>query len=1176
MNKDEGKKLIQDTLQNTFSKERFIFFVKNLLNDYDESKAFHAHGYVLEIYRNFVKTYERLGTYTDPIGKKIDIIIVYLQKETTIDKARTAQRNFIAQYLKDRGEKDAGLIAFVSPNLEDWRFSFVKMEYRFEETKDGKVKAKESFTPAKRYSFLVGPNEASHTAQSRMLPIILNDSINPTIDEIEDIFSVEKVTKEFFEQYKKLFLNLADEFTSNKEFENKVAKEHKIEVADFVKKLMGQIVFLYFLQKKGWLGVKPGERWGTGDKKFMHNLFDKKYCDYQNYFNDVLEPLFYDTLNKRDRGNSIVTNDQSYSSTFKCRIPYLNGGLFTPIYDWQETKIFIDNKYFHDIFEVFDTFNFTVFESDPIEKEVAVDPEMLGKVFENLLEVRDRKSKGAFYTPREIVHYMCQESLINYLISQSGFPEIRIRNLMKTKDQGIGRTEKQIELIENSPELKEIAIKVNNLLKIVKVCDPAVGSGAFPMGLLKEISTTRYFLNKHFLKENNKTGHLLTEYDIKKETLENCIYGVDIDPGAVEIARLRFWLSLVVEHDIEEIEPLPNLDYKIMQGNSLIELLSPNLLAKTDDDNRNKIINQLTISKTEYFNLSDTLSKSKKREEINLLVRHIVNYDKEKQRNTIWTKIKDIRSQIGLFKDQKVSEQLNIGDISSKEISKEFEQLNKIENVSNTEHFEWHLNFNEVFEKGGFDIVIANPPYIGEKGHKEIFEEIKQSALGINFYMGKMDLFYFFFHLGIDLSKKKGIITFITTNYYITATGGIKLRRDIRKRTSILNLINFGELKIFESALGQHNMITMLIRDITDIQAHTLITKKRGYLGLDAINSILSGEDKETDYYLVPQKDLYSGDNIKLTIGRVDNILDKIKSNIQLINICDINCGYFTSIDKITPKIKTTFFKNNSDISINNGVYVISNKEKELYLSDLNDFEKKRLLPSFKNSDINKYYCNINNSNWLIDLFYPGDRDLDIKKIPHIFTYISKFEKVLKSRKQINANGLNKGIKKGYWWMAAVRRRLNYSLPKIIAPQRSKENAFGYNEVPWYASSDVYYITNPRNGYKLKFLLGILNSKLIYVWLYKRGKRKGEMLELYQEPLSKIPIKIISEIEQKPFVEVVDKILLITKEEDYLSNQIKQNKVQEYQKQIDDMVYKLYGLTEEEIKIIEEKDKVGK
>ena len=206
MDKNSAKNLIKKTLQNPFDKEQFVYFIKNLLNKIDESKAFHARVYVPEIFKGFIKTYERIATYTDPEENKIDILIVYLQRETTLGRARTAQRNFIARYLKGRGEKDAGLIAFVSPNRDDWRFSFVKMEYKLVETPSGKIKAKEEFTPARRFSFLVGKNENSHTAQSCLVPILESDISYSTLEELEKTFSIEKVTKEFFEKYRDLFL----------------------------------------------------------------------------------------------------------------------------------------------------------------------------------------------------------------------------------------------------------------------------------------------------------------------------------------------------------------------------------------------------------------------------------------------------------------------------------------------------------------------------------------------------------------------------------------------------------------------------------------------------------------------------------------------------------------------------------------------------------------------------------------------------------------------------------------------------------------------------------------------------------------------------------------------------------------------------------------------------------
>jgi len=210
MDKNFAMKLIKNTFQDSFDKDKFIYFIKNLLNRYDESKAFYAHDYILKDLKEYIKTFECIGTYVDPEGKKIDILIVYLQKETALQRARTAQRNFIARYLKSCDERDAGLIAFVSPQEEDWRFSFVKMEYKFEKTPKGDVKVKEEFTPARRYSFLVGKNESSHTAQSCFMSILKNDSYNLKLYELEESFSIEKVTKEFFEKYRELFLQIKD------------------------------------------------------------------------------------------------------------------------------------------------------------------------------------------------------------------------------------------------------------------------------------------------------------------------------------------------------------------------------------------------------------------------------------------------------------------------------------------------------------------------------------------------------------------------------------------------------------------------------------------------------------------------------------------------------------------------------------------------------------------------------------------------------------------------------------------------------------------------------------------------------------------------------------------------------------------------------------------------------
>lgn len=420
MDKPTAQQLIKKTFQNSFDKERFHGFIKNLLNHIEETpNTVYQGNFIPDAYKLYIKKLERIGRYKGDPENKIDVLVVYLKKENSLEHARTRQRNFIAWYLKDSRElKDAALVAFVAPDVEDWRFSLVKMEYKITETASGRVKVKEEFTPARRYSFLVGKNETSHTAQAALYPILADDRQNPTLKELEEAFNIEKVTKEFFEEYRGLYDDIKKELDAlitkdasiKKEFEQK-----EVNTVDFSKKLLGQIVFLYFLQKKGWFGVPKGKDWGEGDKRFLRNLFLRAKQENKNFFNDYLEPLFYQAL-RYER-----SADDDYFSQFDCKIPFLNGGLFDPMggYDWVNTDISLSNALFSNerntkegdigngILDIFDRYNFTVKEDEPLEKEVAIDPEMLGKVFENLLEVKDRKSKGTYYTPREIVHYMC-------------------------------------------------------------------------------------------------------------------------------------------------------------------------------------------------------------------------------------------------------------------------------------------------------------------------------------------------------------------------------------------------------------------------------------------------------------------------------------------------------------------------------------------------------------------------------------------------------------------------------------------------------------------------------------------------------------------------------------------------------------------------------------------------
>jgi hypothetical protein len=343
MNRTQAIELIRSTFEAPFERGRYIRFLRELLNGFDDEGArVNAGAYIPDKFQDYVDKLERVGKYVS--GKnEILLFIVYLKKETSIERARAMQRNFVAHYLQ-QGNKDAALVAFVSKDPADWRFSLVKMEYRLKE-RGGKPKVREEFTSARRWSFLVGSSEKSHTAQSRFVPLLEDDQNNPTLEQLEEAFDIETVTKEFFEKYRALFIRTKEALDQAVAANPAVKSDFEakgIDTVNFAKKLLGQIIFLYYLQKKGWFGVPRDGKWGEGSKNFLRELFEKKHGDYRNFFNDVLEHLFYDAL-RNDR-----SHDDHYYGRFNCKIPFLNGGLFDPMhnYDWVHTDILLPNELF--------------------------------------------------------------------------------------------------------------------------------------------------------------------------------------------------------------------------------------------------------------------------------------------------------------------------------------------------------------------------------------------------------------------------------------------------------------------------------------------------------------------------------------------------------------------------------------------------------------------------------------------------------------------------------------------------------------------------------------------------------------------------------------------------------------------------------------------------------------
>ncbi|MFZ3089376.1 MAG: N-6 DNA methylase [Nitrospirota bacterium] len=1164
MDKQQAKHNIQEIFEKSFDKNRFTLFIKNLLKRIDEAPFTYQGQYIPESYRQYIRTLERIGKFNDG-ENRIDILIIKLQKEASLERARTMQRNFVAWYLNGSrgGElKDAAMVAFVSPDEKDWRFSLVKMDYKFEQTKTGRIKVKEDFTPARRWSFLVGKNENSHTAQSRLVGILANDEHSPTLAELEQAFDIETVTKEFFIKYRELFIRTKEELDKVVKNDSKIRADFEakgVNTVDFAKKLLGQIIFLYFLQKKGWFGVGRDAAWGTGSKHFLRELFKKKHGDYKNFFNDILEPLFYEAL-RIDR-----SHDDDYYSRFNCKIPFLNGGLFDPIgsYDWVHTDIHLPDSLFSNtvgtkegdigdgILDIFDRYNFTVREDEPLEKEVAIDPELLGKAYEKFNAIRPdnfeeykkalksgnkgeeskfNKQYGVYYTPREIVHYMCQQSLINYLFTECNTPsplmgEGRGEGVILSEVKNPILSQEDIETLvhfgeqvrENEarvetkgketrtysyklPEsIRKNASLLDQKLSDITVCDPAVGSGAFPVGMMSEIVKIRMVLNSYLCHSRPSSCHSReggnpecvsrTPYDFKRHCIEKSLYGVDIDSGAVEIAKLRLWLSLVVdEDDIKNIKPLPNLDYKIVCGNSLLGV-EKNLL-------NNALFNELERLKPLLFNETNPTKKQDYKKQIDELISQITNGHTEFDFEVYFSEV-------------------------------------------------FHASPNSPFGKGGqggFDVVIANPPYVKEYTNRKSFDGLRNSP----YYQGKMDIWYLFACKGIDsLKNSAGILTFIAQNNWVTSYGASKMRNKVIQDTRIINLVDFCDYKIFESADIQ-TMIMIFQRDSKGDNYsfdYRRLTEKDANFE-DMLNLLNKGTASKNDF-LKPtiQRKNFLDKTFTFSHSDNENILNKIsqQSNFKLTEN-EVAQGIVFPQDFVNKESQKIL---GDKFNVGEGIFVLSDKENNSIPFTKEELEL--IKPSYTTKELGRYGADKHNSEWVIYTDSGFKYPKNIKPYPNIKKHLDKFQKVITSDNR--PYGLHR-----------ARDEKFFKGEKIIAVRKCIEPTFTYTDFDCYVSATFYVIKSERIN--LKYLTAILNSKLIAFWLKYKGKMQGNNYQIDKEPLLAIPIYNPSSKAQQPFITLVDQILAAKKKDPNADTTA-------LERQIDKMVYALYGLTPDEIAIVE-------
>jgi len=664
----------------------------------------------------------------------------------SVANRRVGLRNLVKSFINPTwGEFDAALVVFDSG--DHWRLSFI-------------CDIKGEATSPKRYTYVFGSDDLLYRTPIERFNFLKKKGIS--FENLKTAFSVEALSDEFFDRYREQYADFIQYITGKRfvkvgsKWEEKRLSEpnaalmgafdyNEKKIRDYVKKMMGRITFLHFLQRKGWM---------CDDLNYMQNMFENSL--YKNdYLESVLEPLFFGILNTKPAEREALFADYDWDKSLLNEwkdIPYLNGGLFErDKEDEPESRFPAD--YFKRLFQFFSEYNFTIDENDPNDAEVGVDPEMLGKIFENLLE--DNKDKGAFYTPKEIVRYMCQESLIAYLETNTSIAKDKIRQFVLSPEEGV----------KDIPENKKP--KLLTALENVKICDPAIGSGAFPMGLLNELLHCREVLS----------GDHYDRAEIKKSIIQNNIYGVDIEKGAVDIARLRFWLSIVV--DEETLSPLPNLDYKIMQGNSLIEsFMGVDLSKLTYEKEYKKDKGEISLFDDEKNRLQKTVS--------HLLSSYYSCSDH----------------------DRKVTLQQEISDTINKQLEAQaydpaiLDQLKTINLAENNNFFLWHTWFSDVFnrddDKNGFDIVIGNPPYVSAVNMARTGEEKLLYKQSYPEATGAYDMYVLFLLLGAKLSSN--IYCWIIPNKLLVADYAKKTLHKLKAECGLEKTIDVSVYDVFKNA----------------------------------------------------------------------------------------------------------------------------------------------------------------------------------------------------------------------------------------------------------------------------------------------------------------------------------------------------------------------------------------
>ena len=973
-------------------------------------------------------------------------------------------------------------------------------------------------------------------------------------------------------------------------------------------RLLTRLLFVWFIKEKDLI---PEELF---DEKSIKNLITsfepEKFYRFEDidvesksiYYKAILQNLFFASLNaehgKRafriDGQNQNATslmryqryhkNPEAFVKLIESKVPFMNGGLFEcldhqddelkgkkggAVIDYEdgfsdrkdnelfvpdyvffgkEIKVDLSSEYddkkkrdvtVNGIINILQKYKFTIAENTPVEEDIALDPELLGRVFENLLasynpetKTNARKQTGSFYTPRPIVEYMVDESLKAYLktkIKDAAFSKgtleektAVIAELDKTIDSKldilVSYNENELDFSEE--ERKEILRYIDEC----KILDPACGSGAFPMGILQKMVYVIHKLdpqndnwkllqiekimtasNISSKEKNDMIAEISSifddndlDYARKLYLIENCIHGIDIQPIATQISRLRFFISLIVDQKVDStkpnfgVRPLPNLENRFVTANSLIGLDEQQAYLSTDE--MDNLLKQLQKVRHDLFKAKTPKHKFELRQQ-----------DKE-----IREKLEQELISVGFGKEN--ARLLSTWDPYDKNRSAEFFAA------------EWMFGI-----KDGFDVVIGNPPYIKELGNEHVFSKVNNTHFGQKYHAGKMDYWFYFMHKGIELLKTNGIITFITSRYWINSSGAKKLIRHIKNEMSFIDIVDIGNLTVFENVVGYH-----MISELRKTKKNEVCSYKQ--LDNDVKNIQEGIFSKQIP---IPQNDLFSEN---------DEIIFEKRENNYVFTLNDV-CSVFQGVVEASDKISNKMYKRNPDPKhfVNEGIFVLSEDEyKTLTLTS----EEKEIIELYEDEGcINRYYTDYSKTRHLI---YSDTLNRD--KIENNSNF-----KNLKSHLDYMADYITSTYKP--YGLHRARVHNDFIQKKLIGPSMFGKPNFTYDDKNLFVGMS-YNVIISKNSTNLLFILALLNSSYASDWFYKNAKHRGIGVDVGVDKLRTFPIPTATKEQQQEIITLVDKILAAKKADSSTDTT-------EWEKQIDQKVYELYGLTPEEIAIVE-------